>query len=81
MHMERCNKSAIILRENMAIQLHTTLKVLKKPDYFGKDFVNEILVGYNYYGYFPTSMILQLDVPSKTALLTGCKDTSSGCLL
>lgn len=57
MHMESCNKSALIVSESLAIQLNTILKSLKRPVYFGKDVVNENLLGYSYYGYFPTNIM------------------------
>ncbi len=52
--MEECNKSAIILKENMAISVYTHLLAKKKPVYFGKEVISENLGGYRFSGYFPT---------------------------
>ncbi len=47
----------MILEHADAIRLHTILKTQNKPAYFGKDIVNEIIEGYNYFGLFPTKII------------------------
>lgn len=59
MHMEECNKSAVILQDGMTIQLYNTLKMTNKPVYLGMDIVNENLNGYKYFGYFSTKVIMR----------------------
>ncbi len=60
MHMEICNKSTMILQDNMAIELFTILKATNKPAFFGKDVLNEILYGYKYFGFFPSSIMTRV---------------------
>ncbi len=58
-HMKWCNKSAIILRRPKAMILHTVLKQMGKPSYFGKDKIVEKFWGYKFMGYFPPSIIFR----------------------
>ncbi len=53
MHMDKCDKSAVILGSEFALRLYTVLSVKKKPVYLGKDIVSETFGGYKYFGYFP----------------------------
>ncbi len=48
-HMRICNISAMILKENRAIELFTILKTANKPAFFGKNVISENLEVYNYY--------------------------------
>ncbi len=52
--MNTCNKSAIIVRRPLAIQLHESLKLMGKPSFFGKDKILETYFGYRFVGSFPT---------------------------
>ncbi len=52
-HMNRCNKSAVILKRPSAIQLDTMLKGMGKPSFLGRDKILETFWGYKYFGYFP----------------------------
>ncbi len=58
-HMKWCNKSAIILRRKQAITLHTVLKHMGKPSFFGKDKILEKFWGYKFLGYFPSNIIFR----------------------
>ncbi len=60
MHMGKCNQTAIILRENMALQLFTILKAAKQPVFFGRDIIIGNLMGYNFKGYFPEQILLRI---------------------
>lgn len=60
MHIGKCNKSAMILPDEMALQLFAILKAVKQPVFFGKDIIHEKLSGYRYYGYFPENIILRI---------------------
>lgn len=56
-HMGQCNKSAMILSNPDAIRLYTVLSMREKPVYFGKDIIDESILGYRYFGLFPTKLI------------------------
>ncbi len=58
-HMNRCNKSAIIIPRPKAIRLHKKLTQLDKPSFYGKDFIVEIYLGYRFWGYFPPNLVLR----------------------
>lgn len=58
LHMDKCNKSAMILQGDGALQLYSILKAKNKPAYFGKDVISELLEGYTYEGYFTENIIL-----------------------
>lgn len=55
-HMENCEKSAVIVSNEEAILLYSNLKVKKKPAYFGKNLIQETLMGYKFRGYFPPNI-------------------------
>lgn len=57
--MVKCKKSAVVVDEEMAIQLYNILKENQKPVYFGKDIIHEIFYGYRYYGNYPTNVLLR----------------------
>lgn len=57
-HMDKCSKSAMIMPESMAMQLFSILEAANKPAFYGKDIINENVVGYNYRGYF-LKLVLQ----------------------
>ncbi len=69
MHMESCDKSAIIGDENFAIQMFTVLKAIKKPAYLGQDVLNENLLGYKYYGYFPQNIMRRVKYYFQTGIV------------
>ncbi len=60
MHMGKCSKTAVILNENMALQLFTTLKNEKKPVFYGKDAIIDTFKGYTYKGYFPYHVLRRI---------------------
>ncbi len=49
----------MILQRPSAIVLHTILKQIGKPSFFGKDKILEKFWGYTFVGYFPPSIILR----------------------
>ncbi len=58
-HMNSCNKAAIILPRPMAIHLHKTLQRLGKPSHFGKDVITERFTGYKFFGHFPANVVFR----------------------
>ncbi len=60
LHLGKCNKTAMIIPQNMALQLFSILKGAKQPVFFGKDIIAENLMGYTYYGYFPQKVLLRI---------------------
>ncbi len=58
-YMDACNKSAVLLTETMAIPLYHILKGKEKPAYYVKDVINENIMGYKYWGYFHSSVMLK----------------------
>ncbi len=72
-HMDKWNKSAMILMNADAIRLHTILNVHKKPVYFGRDIINENLEGYMYFGSFPTKVIWNSKYNFETGIVNGGK--------
>lgn len=68
-HMNSCNRSAMILPRDMAIQLYTTLKRDKPPVFFGRDVIIETLWGYKYEGYFPTNVFHKGRYLSQTGIV------------
>ncbi len=69
MHMVKCSKSAMILDEFSALELHTILKDHNKQSFYGKDTVFQSLRGYRYYGYFPTQILLRIRQSFKLGIL------------
>ncbi len=59
-HMKWCNKSAIILQRETAITLHSVLKQMGKPSFFGKDKILERFWGYQFEGNFPSKIIFRV---------------------
>ncbi len=59
-HMNRCNKSAIVLEYQMAISLHIILKQMNKPSFYVKDKILERFWGYEFRKYFPTNLIFRV---------------------
>ncbi len=55
-HMEKCDKSAVILSNEDAILSYNNLKVRNKPAYFGENVIQETLMGYKFCGYFPPNI-------------------------
>ncbi len=58
-HVETCKKAAGIMFEQNAIPLYYKMSVRKKPVYFGKDIITEMLAGYKFKGYFPKRILLR----------------------
>ncbi len=59
MHMNKCNKSAMILHRPLAIQLHTLLKQSGKPSFLLRDKVLETFWGYKFGGHFPPNLVFR----------------------
>lgn len=47
---------AVVLREEMAVQIYNILNTQKKPVYFWNDIINENLNGYRFFGRYPSEM-------------------------
>ncbi len=72
-HMNRCNKSAMIISRQKATKLHKILKSLGKPSYLGKDTIFETFWGYQFKGYFPPNS--EQDISLMLAYLSGGKSS------
>ncbi len=56
-HLIPCKKAALIAPKEIVNQHLSTLKLLNKAVYYGKDIITETLGGYKYFGYFPTALL------------------------
>ncbi len=74
LHMEVCNKSAIILPRTLAIQSHTLLLAEGKPTYFAKDTILENLAGLKLTGYFPSNVIQRVKYLSQNGIYNWWKN-------
>ncbi len=57
--MKRCDKSAIILRRQIAMKLEILMKQMGKPSFLGKDQIFETFWGYKFERYFPPNFIFR----------------------
>ncbi len=80
LHMNQCNKSAVILNNADAIQLHTILSMHKKAVFFGKDLIYENLQGYIYSGLFPNKLIWKSKYYFQTGILNWWQTYFKWCI-
>ncbi len=59
-HMNICNKSAILLNSQTAITLHIIQKQMNKPSFFVNDKIHENFWGYEFVRYFPTNLLFRV---------------------
>ncbi len=62
LHLGKCNKTAIILSENMALEFFENMMSvsMKQPAFYVKDIIHENLAGYRYTGCFPQSILQRI---------------------
>lgn len=80
LHMDACNRSAIISSDAFAIPVYTTLKLKTKQVFYGKDIIYETFHAYRYHGYLPTKVLLKSKYYFQTGILDWWQKYFKWCL-